>query len=87
MQKKNGINKSWQQGLIFVKEPYFNEPGFEKYQGTERGEGNSKRYNLQIEHATLTYAIREQVRNGPPYFKASFLKLKIKYWTMDKKQF
>uniref|UniRef100_A0A158Q8G9 UBIQUITIN_CONJUGAT_2 domain-containing protein n=1 Tax=Elaeophora elaphi TaxID=1147741 RepID=A0A158Q8G9_9BILA len=57
------------QGLIFVREPYFNEPGFEKYQGTEKGDGYSKRYNLQIEYATLTYAIREQIKNGPPYFK------------------
>uniref|UniRef100_A0A1I7VWP9 Ubiquitin-conjugating enzyme family protein n=1 Tax=Loa loa TaxID=7209 RepID=A0A1I7VWP9_LOALO len=57
------------QGLILVKEPYFNEPGFEKYQGTAKGDGYSKRYNLQVEYATLTYAIREQVRNGPSYFK------------------
>ncbi|CAJ0565047.1 unnamed protein product, partial [Mesorhabditis spiculigera] len=57
------------QGLIFVKEPYFNEPGFEKYQGTEKGEDYSRKYNLQIEHATLTYAIRDQMRNGPEYFK------------------
>uniref|UniRef100_A0AAF5PKY3 Ubiquitin-conjugating enzyme family protein n=2 Tax=Wuchereria bancrofti TaxID=6293 RepID=A0AAF5PKY3_WUCBA len=57
------------QGLIFVKEPYFNEPGFEKYQGTEKGDGYSRRYNLQIEYATLAYAIREQIRNSPPYFK------------------
>ncbi|OZC10881.1 ubiquitin--protein ligase [Onchocerca flexuosa] len=57
------------QGLIFVKEPYFNEPGFEKYQGTEKGDDFSKHYNLQIEYATLTYAIREQVKKSPPYFK------------------
>ncbi|KHN74762.1 putative ubiquitin-conjugating enzyme protein 17 [Toxocara canis] len=57
------------QGLIFVKEPYFNEPGFEKYQGTEKGEDYSRKYNLQIEHATLTYAIRDQLKNGPEYFR------------------
>uniref|UniRef100_A0A1I8AAE7 UBIQUITIN_CONJUGAT_2 domain-containing protein n=1 Tax=Steinernema glaseri TaxID=37863 RepID=A0A1I8AAE7_9BILA len=57
------------QGLIFVKEPYFNEPGFEKYQGTEKGEDYSRRYNMQIEHATLSYAIRDQLRNGPEHFK------------------
>ncbi|GMR32629.1 hypothetical protein PMAYCL1PPCAC_02824, partial [Pristionchus mayeri] len=57
------------QGLIFVKEPYFNEPGFEKYQGTEKGEEYSRKYNLQIMHATLTYAIRDQLRNGPDCFK------------------
>lgn len=59
------------QGLIFVKEPYFNEPGFEKYQGTEKGEDYSRKYNLQIEHATLTYAIRDQLRNPPEHFKVS----------------
>lgn len=57
------------QGLIFVKDPYFNEPGFEKYQGTEKGDDYSKRYNLQIEHATLNYAIRDQFINPPEHFK------------------
>ncbi|PIO72107.1 ubiquitin--protein ligase [Teladorsagia circumcincta] len=57
------------QGLIFVKEPYFNEPGFEKYQGTEKGDDCSKKYNLQVEHATLNYAIRAQLENPPHYFK------------------
>ncbi|CAI4232635.1 unnamed protein product [Auanema sp. JU1783] len=57
------------QGLIFVKDPYFNEPGFEKYQGTEKGDDYSRKYNLQIEHATLTYAIRDQLKNPPEYFK------------------
>ncbi|KAL3990646.1 Ubiquitin-conjugating enzyme family protein [Acanthocheilonema viteae] len=57
------------QGLIFVKDPYFNEPGFEKYQGTEKGNKYSKHYNRQIEYATLTYAIREQIKNGPHHFK------------------
>uniref|UniRef100_A0A914V355 Uncharacterized protein n=1 Tax=Plectus sambesii TaxID=2011161 RepID=A0A914V355_9BILA len=56
-------------GLIFVKEPYFNEPGFEKYQGTDKGNEYSKKYNLQIEHATLTYAIRDQLRSGPEHFR------------------
>ncbi|VDK19403.1 unnamed protein product [Anisakis simplex] len=57
------------EGLIFVREPYFNEPGFEKYQGTEKGEEYSRKYNSQIEHATLTYAIRDQLKNGPECFR------------------
>uniref|UniRef100_A0A1I7X452 UBIQUITIN_CONJUGAT_2 domain-containing protein n=1 Tax=Heterorhabditis bacteriophora TaxID=37862 RepID=A0A1I7X452_HETBA len=57
------------QGLIFVKDPYFNEPGFEKYQGTEKGDDYSRKYNLQIEHATLNYAIKDQLKNPPQYFK------------------
>ncbi|ETN69399.1 hypothetical protein NECAME_05254 [Necator americanus] len=59
------------QGLIFVKDPYFNEPGFEKYQGTEKGDEYSRRYNLQIEHAIINYAIKEQLKNPPEYFKCS----------------
>ncbi|CAL2050412.1 unnamed protein product [Caenorhabditis brenneri] len=57
------------QGLIFVKDPYFNEPGFERYQGTERGDEYSRKYNLQIEHATLNYAIREQLRKPSEHFR------------------
>ncbi|KAL3073195.1 hypothetical protein niasHT_035471 [Heterodera trifolii] len=56
------------QGLIFVRHPYFNEPGFEKLQGTSRGDELSRKYNLCIENATLNYAIYEQWKNGPPYF-------------------
>lgn len=57
------------QGLIFVKQPYFNEPGFEKFQGTGKGEEYSRRYNLHIENATLMYAIMDQYRDSPPYFR------------------
>ncbi|CCD61841.3 putative ubiquitin-conjugating enzyme protein 17 [Caenorhabditis elegans] len=57
------------QGLIFVKDPYFNEPGFERYQGTDRGDEYSRKYNLQIEHATLNYAIREQLKKPSEHFK------------------
>uniref|UniRef100_A0A914GQW2 UBC core domain-containing protein n=1 Tax=Globodera rostochiensis TaxID=31243 RepID=A0A914GQW2_GLORO len=56
------------QGLIFVRHPYFNEPGFEKLQGTPKGDDLSRKYNLHIENATLNYAIYEQWKNGPPYF-------------------
>ena len=54
-----------------MKDPYFNEPGFERYQGTERGDEYSRKYNLQIEHATLNYAIREQLRKPSDHFKVN----------------
>lgn len=41
------------QSLIFVDEPYFNEPGFEATMHTERGRGQSKAYNLNIRCAFL----------------------------------
>ena len=33
------------QGLILVREPYFNEAGYEKQKGTQQGEENSRMYN------------------------------------------
>ena len=36
------------QSLIFVDDPYFNEPGYEESMHTERGRAASKAYNLNI---------------------------------------
>ncbi|KAI1730493.1 ubiquitin-conjugating enzyme domain-containing protein [Ditylenchus destructor] len=58
------------QGLIFVKQPYFNEPGFEKFQGTAKGEEFSRKYNLHIENATLIYAIMDMYTNCPFYWNS-----------------
>lgn len=41
--------------LIFVEEPYFNEPGYQSTQGTPRGETASNAYNAVIKQATLQY--------------------------------
>jgi baculoviral IAP repeat-containing protein 6 len=57
------------QSLIFVKEAYFNEPGFEKFQDTEKGREYSNRYNLHISQATLQFAIQEQLNHPSPFFK------------------
>lgn len=57
------------QALIFVKDPYFNEPGFERYIGTDKGAQLSNAYNQQLQHATLHYAILEQLRHPPEYFR------------------
>lgn len=49
------------QSLIFVDEPYFNEPGFEATMHTDRGRQASKAYNLNIRRATpasCTHALR-----------------------------
>ncbi|KRZ52810.1 putative ubiquitin-conjugating enzyme protein 17 [Trichinella nativa] len=62
------------QALIFVKEPYFNEPGFEKYICTDKGQHLSKSYNQQLNHATLQLAIVEQLRKPPECFKDIILR-------------
>lgn len=57
------------QALILVKHPYFNEPGYERHQGTTRGDESSRKYNLNIEQANLVHALYGQFRNPPVYFK------------------
>uniref|UniRef100_A0A914PKG3 Uncharacterized protein n=1 Tax=Panagrolaimus davidi TaxID=227884 RepID=A0A914PKG3_9BILA len=55
--------------LILVKHPYFNEPGFERHQGTARGDESSRKYNFNIEQANLIHALYGQFKNPPVYFK------------------
>jgi ubiquitin-protein ligase len=57
------------QSLIFVPEPYFNEPGWERYMGTADGDRRSKQYNDVIEKGTTQYAIIEQIQNPPEAWK------------------
>ncbi|KAI6243798.1 putative ubiquitin-conjugating enzyme protein 17 [Aphelenchoides fujianensis] len=57
------------QGLIFVENPYFNEPGFEKFANSPKGQDFSTRYNSHIQMATFTYAISQMAKNPPVYFK------------------
>eukprot|EP00793_Prasinoderma_coloniale_P001886 PRCOL_00007249-RA len=45
------------QSLIFVPEPYFNEPGYEGIMGTPSGDIKSRAYNDQIRVATVKWAI------------------------------
>ena len=45
------------QALIFVPDPYFNEPGYEASINTPQGKAASDRYNKNINIQTLNYAI------------------------------
>ena len=42
------INFSFALGLILVKEPYFNEAGYDKQKETMEGNENSKKYNEMV---------------------------------------
>merc|ERR1719412_2907564 len=57
------------QSLIFVPEPYYNEPGWESYMGTEDGDRRSQKYNKVIEKGTVDYAIVEMLENPPAAWK------------------
>ncbi|VDP91465.1 unnamed protein product [Echinostoma caproni] len=58
------------QSLIFVPEPYFNEPGMESAFDHVELMHDSKLYNLETRKATVRWAILEQMRNPPAGFEA-----------------
>lgn len=47
--------------MIFVDDPYFNEPGYQTTRGTEEGDKKSKEYNKNIKYNTLHYAVYEPI--------------------------
>jgi len=55
------------QGLILVREPYFNEAGYEKQKGTQQGEENSRMYN-EMAVLKLVQSMTKLVRNPPKPF-------------------
>ena len=57
------------QSLIFVAEPFFNEPGYERGIGTADGTRKSDEYNRHIREYTLRYAILEALRKPNAAFK------------------
>ncbi|XP_064112985.1 baculoviral IAP repeat-containing protein 6-like isoform X2 [Macrobrachium nipponense] len=57
------------QSLIFVSEPYFNEPGYERSRGTPAAMQNSREYDANIRAATVRWAMLNQLRSPSPCFK------------------
>ena len=59
------------QSLVFVAEPFFNEPGYERGIGTADGTRKSDEYNRRIREYTLRYAILEALRKPSAPFAAA----------------
>ena len=57
------------QSLIFVPEPYFNEPGYEQQMGTQTGAQRSKSYSAEVRENTLRWAMLNQLRHPPNGFE------------------
>eukprot|EP00042_Codosiga_hollandica_P055600 m.782598 g.782598 ORF g.782598 m.782598 type:complete len:291 (+) comp59152_c1_seq24:3324-4196(+) len=57
------------QSQIMIDEPFFNEPGYERQQGTDEGRQNSARYNDECCTNTLRLAVLEQLRHPPAGFE------------------
>ncbi|KAF4654804.1 ubiquitin-conjugating enzyme E2 Ze [Perkinsus olseni] len=57
------------QSLIFVAEPYFNEPGYESFAGTPGGQRASEQYNHVVRKACLRWAMLENMKDPPLGFE------------------
>ena len=57
------------QSLVLVSDPYFNEPGYEQYQGTPYGDQKSLTYNANLYLATVQWAMLQQLQNPSPCFR------------------
>lgn len=51
------------QSLIFIDEPYFNEPGWERQRGTPTGDKKSKEYNEKRRVKTIEWGINDKIKN------------------------
>jgi len=60
------------QGLILVREPYFNEAGYEKQKGTQQGEENSRMYN-EMAVLKMVQSMTKLVRNPPHPFSKEIM--------------
>jgi len=87
---EGGVNEKWNektstllqvfdsiQSLIFVEEPYFNEPGYESQMGTPQGVLKNTEYNEVIRFATMRWAMLESLKSPPTGFE-TVIKLHFK---------
>ncbi|KAF7639067.1 UBIQUITIN_CONJUGAT_2 domain-containing protein [Meloidogyne graminicola] len=56
------------QSLILVNEPYFNEPGYERWRNSPAGQQASREYDANIMQMCVRWAMVEQLRNPPKAF-------------------
>lgn len=57
------------QTSVFVAEPYFNEPAYEKIRGTAKGDFESRIYTCRTYILSIHWAIIQQIRNPSGCFK------------------
>jgi len=50
------------QSLIFVNDPFYNEPGFERMRGTKQGETASEQYNSTIRSGTIAHGWKDHMK-------------------------
>jgi hypothetical protein len=54
--------------MVFVPDPYFNEPGYERYATTAAGKASAAQYNAEVRLGTITHALLAQLCQPDPVF-------------------
>jgi len=72
------------QSQILIDEPYFNEPGYEKYIGTPIGINSSKGYNENLYQYTIDHAINDLLTVGNNDNYPEFREIINEYFTYHK---
>ncbi|KAF6261015.1 ubiquitin-conjugating enzyme/RWD-like protein [Scenedesmus sp. NREL 46B-D3] len=57
------------QSMVFVPDPFYNEPGYEAYAESSRGQQQAADYNKDLRTHTARFAILEVLRSPDPAFK------------------
>lgn len=54
--------------MILIKDPYYNEPGYERSAGTAQGKSASEAYDKNIRSYNLNHALLPALEKPPPAF-------------------
>lgn len=54
--------------MVFVPDPYFNEPGYERHATTAAGKAQGAKYNADVRLGTVTHALLDHLRQPDPVF-------------------
>lgn len=69
------------QAMVFVKDPYFNEPGYETSNGTAQGTAQAARYNAGVLRNTLKYGMRDPLARPLAHPHGAFRDVLRLHWT------
>ena len=61
------------QASIFTSDPFYNEPGYDKYMNTPEGDHKNAKYNHNVKYYTMKYAILNQLKNPTITFRDQIL--------------
>lgn len=69
------------QAMVFVKDPYFNEPGYETSNGTAQGNAHAARYNAGVLRNTLKHGMRDPLARPLAHPHGVFRDVLRLHWT------